>query len=252
MKHLHGPSQTDYQPSESFNQRLHVYSAAACAAGVGLFALTQPAAGEIVYTPADITISVQKLHSYALDLNNDGTTDFFINATSRESVDQSGGTTRIVAKPAQNSNGVAGYGINAVALKAGQPIGSPHKFSGFFMASVFTFIGTEFNFRGQWANVKDRYLGLKFQIDGQTHYGWARLTVGEIQLTAELTGYAYETTPNTPIVAGKTSGTAAAVAPVNMPGTRTDALGATLGALALGAPSLEVWRREEQAAHQIA
>jgi hypothetical protein len=55
---------------------------------------------------------------------------------------------------------------------------------------------------------KQAYLGLKFTIKGQVHYGWARL--GYISANhpakAKLTGYAYETIPNKPIVAGKTHG----------------------------------------------
>ena len=54
---------------------------------------------------------------------------------------------------------------------------------------------------------KTVYLGLKFQIKGKTHYGWARLNVevSKTTITATLTGYAYETIPNKPILAGKTS-----------------------------------------------
>ncbi len=63
---------------------------------------------------------------------------------------------------------------------------------------------------GDWNNVKDRYLGLKFKIQGKgkIHYGWARLNVRDHghYITATLTGYAYETIPNKPIIAGKTKG----------------------------------------------
>ena len=244
------PSAANLQFSEHFNHRLQSYSIAAGAAGVGLLALAQPANAEIVYTPANITISARALHSYSLDLNQDGTVDFLINATSRESIDQSGGTSRIIARPAQG-NGVVGFGGHASALNAGQPIGAGRRFFGYMLASLFTFIGTEFQFHGLWANVKNRYLGLKFQIDGQTHFGWARLSVGGDPLTAKLTGYAYETTANAPIVAGKTSGTDAAPQPSGMPVLPTAAPGATLGALALGAPSLDFWRRRETVMDQI-
>jgi hypothetical protein len=64
---------------------------------------------------------------------------------------------------------------------------------------------------GVWANITKRYLGLKFRVkNGPTQYGWARLNVscgtknGEVR--GILTGYAYETIPNKPITAGKTSG----------------------------------------------
>ena len=50
------------------------------------------------------------------------------------------------------------------------------------------------------------YLGLMFQINGETHYGWALLSVENTKkgLLVKLSGYAYETTPGTPINAGQT------------------------------------------------
>jgi hypothetical protein len=53
---------------------------------------------------------------------------------------------------------------------------------------------------GPWAHLKNRYLGLKFQTKGQTHFGWARLStkIGFGGATGILTGYAYETIPDKP------------------------------------------------------
>ena len=61
--------------------------------------------------------------------------------------------------------------------------------------------------RGYWLNGKKQFLGLKFTIAGQTHYGWARLTTGvdTCKVKAVLTGYAYESEPDTPILTGATS-----------------------------------------------
>jgi hypothetical protein len=242
------PSRSRHQSSEQFDHRLHMYSVAAGAAGVGLLALAQPANAEIVYTPANVTISTRGVSSYALDLSGGGTTDFFLSAISKESVDTSGGTSRIIARAAARGNAVVGYGGNAAALTAGQHIDAQRKYKGSMMASLHTFIGTEFTFRGQWVNVKDRYLGLEFQIDGQTHYGWARISVVGKTMTAKLTGYAYETTADTPVAAGKTSGTAVASRlPITAPVFQAEAHGASLGALAAGASSLSAWRREETA-----
>jgi hypothetical protein len=86
---------------------------------------------------------------------------------------------------------------------------------------------------GQWQDVQDRYLGLKFMIKGKAHYGWARLNVRcnptNNKITALLTGYAYETIDNETIVAGKTNGQDAALQP------------ASLGALAAGASAAQPW-----------
>jgi hypothetical protein len=241
------PARAGRQSSQSFNSRLKMYSVAAGAAGVGVLALAPPTQAEIAYTPTDVTITASRLHNYPLDLNNDGTPDFFIDATAHQSSHRSGVTSIIMVKPAVG-NGAAGYaGGSALALMAGQRIGSGRKFVGRLMATVFTFSESVVRYGGPWTKVKNRYLGLQFQIDGQTHYGWARLSVGGETLEAKLTGYAYETTPNTPIVAGKTSGTDRASAtkggaPFESPAN------ATLAALALGALALPFWRRQEMEA----
>ena len=63
---------------------------------------------------------------------------------------------------------------------------------------------------GPWVHVTNRYLLLKFTINGKFHYGWARLNVRvpyrEFELAVTLTGYAYETIPGKGIVADKTKG----------------------------------------------
>ncbi len=67
-------------------------------------------------------------------------------------------------------------------------------------------------------------------------------------MKATLSGYAYETEANTPIIAGKTSGTdESSSVPAGVFDTRRGLPSAMLGVLALGAPSLSVWRREETA-----
>jgi len=93
-------------------------------------------------------------------------------------------------------------------------------------------------------------VGLKFLVKGKVHFGWARIKriAGSSGFPASITGYAYETIPNKPIVTGKTKGSdeidiargsAVLVGPVRK--------SASLGLLALGAPALSVWRREESA-----
>jgi hypothetical protein len=99
-----------------------------------------------------------------------------------------------------------------------------------------------------WFNVKDRYLGFKFQIGGKTHYGWARLNarLQGSKITLVLTGYAYETIPGKAIIAGQTKGSenAGGAESIATPTASTDE-SATLGALAMGAPGLSIWRRKE-------
>lgn len=198
--------------SESIQAKLNMYALAASAAGVSALALAPAAQAEIVYTPAKQVIS--KNGVYNLDLNGDGTVDFLIQ---QWNFGLWASDNQLLADAAVG-NGVLGNERGAAALSSGASIGPKQNFvaggyNGQNMLSVthFTTGGTSY-VHGYWANIRNRYLGLKFQIAGETHYGWARLTVTRksFHFEALLTGYAYETTANTPIIAGQTSGEAAA------------------------------------------
>jgi hypothetical protein len=92
-------------------------------------------------------------------------------------------------------------------------------------------------YQGAWVNIKDRYLGFAFKIGEKIHFGWARLSTQHFcyECTAVIQGYAYETIPGKPIVAGDEGNvTEASLEP------------AGLGMLALGAPGVSLWRRESQ------
>jgi hypothetical protein len=235
-------TRTSAKHPNSTQQRLNSYALMAAAAGVGVVALTQPSQAKIVYTPTHHVIG--KNGRYKLDLNHDKITDITLVDTYGCNTDYCYG--RLSAIPA-GGNGVEGKkGFLSIpyayALKHGALIGPKEPFSGQLMAS--DNMGT----LGQWLNVTNGYLGLKFKINGKTHYGWARLTVTDKNavITAVLTGYAYETIPNKTIVAGQTKGPgdisieqadAALTVPTPEP--------AMLGLLAMGAPGLSIWRREE-------
>jgi hypothetical protein len=48
----------------------------------------------------------------------------------------------------------------------------------------------------------DAFIGLQFQLDGTTHYGWIEVNNSPNAAAGQVLGWAYETSPNTPIVAG--------------------------------------------------
>ena len=54
---------------------------------------------------------------------------------------------------------------------------------------------------GPWHGVQYGLLGLSFEINGQTHYGWIRMS-GVSQVSFILHDWAYETRPGVPIKAG--------------------------------------------------
>lgn len=231
-----------------------MYALAASAAGVGLIASTQSAEAKIIYTPAHVTI---RLHdSYKLDLNHDGIADFTILNTSYHNT--STWFYRLSEKAAQGNGVEASISHTfqqevAEALRPGARIPGNHAFyhKPALLASAVYNPGGTFS-GGNWVNVRDRYLGLRFKIKGQTHYAWARLTVqvSGTRVTGTLTGYAYETIPNKPIIAGETKA-AGDTNIIEQSTSRGDVRrSATLGELAAGSAALSAWRRELQTAQQ--
>ncbi len=202
-----------------FEHQLSMYALAASAAGVGLLALTSPAESKIIYTKAHKSIGPGiTLH---LDLNHDGIADFDLRDTLSTST-AGGEFGTLSALPDRKQNAVWGHTVPtrgyASALSARMRIGPKGQFlpdTG-FMANYSVSGGRHggerrpgnFSCTGPWANVTNRYLGLKFTINGKTHFGWARLNVSCAgpDVNATLTGYAYETVANRAILTGKESG----------------------------------------------
>jgi hypothetical protein len=257
MKRSRRAPATPFRFSPALQQQLNNYAFAASAAGVGLLALAQPADAKVVFTPVRQVIGYNGV--YNLDLDNDGTVDFLI-----QEWEQGFSSSNALLADAALGNAVQGTRFYAAALQAGASIGPNQKFvsdgpNGEVMVQIThtTTGGTSFVY-GQWVNVRNRYLGLKFQIDGQTHYGWARVSVQRqaYHLTATLTGYAYETTPNTGIKAGQTEDNAeissagsglpgrAAADSGAVAGNPRDSQPSSLGVLALGYETLTARRRQ--------
>ncbi|MGD0261234.1 MAG: PEP-CTERM sorting domain-containing protein [Verrucomicrobiota bacterium] len=120
--------------------------------------------------------------------------------------------------PASSLNGVIGIaadqfgGNNAVPLVAGQEIGPDAAGYQWFTSPTFgslltaTFDGGPEGplYEGYFTGLESGYLGLEFQQNGQTYYGWVRVGTPYAGLEAVwLYDYAYETVPNTPIFAGE-------------------------------------------------
>lgn len=227
MKSLGTPAST--QPSsDSFQKRLNTYALAATAAGIGALA-SAPADAEIVYTPAHVVIKVDDV--YNLDLNQDGITDFFLKNVNRCNTDQ---CFYNLFEKAQHGNAAmgtlafSGFPLFASALSAGAKIGPRQTFyKKVGWLATFYVGGGGYSSHGKWDNVKKRYLGLRFKINGEVHFGWARLNVQvlthPVRIIGTLTGYAYETDIDKAILAGQMTDAASTPAPT------------TLGHLALGA-----------------
>lgn len=235
--------------SGSLEQRLASYGLAATAAGAGLLAIAPPAEAQIVFTPAHVLIKPGS--SYNLDVNHDGATDFEFTNAVFSPLDSFYVTPFASSPSGQNGNGVE-VGFNQpflpAALSQGARIGPGRAFYGSCIGCASThevMAWIEPNGEGgDWINVSDRYLGFRIFVGGQAHFGWARfnMRVVNAEVAALLTGYAYEKTPNKPIIAGQTSGNGDDPDADDAPTSR-EVQPASLGALALGAEGLPLWRK---------
>jgi hypothetical protein len=219
--------------AQALHRDLAAYAIAASAAGVSMMALLQPSEAQIIYTPTNKTISSgEKL---LIDFNHDGVTDLVV----REfqcSLGTGFGADSLQAVPQRGGGGVVS-GSHAAALPMGSKIGGSRGFYNrpAFMA-IFTFYGVYYF--GSWAFAPTSYLGAKFSIDGEVHYGWARLKVLHTyrNITANLTGFAYETQPDRPIGAGDMGeNDADAQSGIQSSPTPSAKSTGSLGGLALGA-----------------
>ena len=217
-------SRKKFKISDSLNRQLNAYAQVASAAGVSVLALAGASEAKVVYTETyRVTHTGFPLY---IDLNQDGIKDFLLRTSFY--VGSSGLEIGLDASGYRNADNVvagrrfsrSGYFLSAAsALPAGARIGPKGNFSvrfPFMAVELFNGVASQYSDLGPWVGkgkgVKDRYLGLKFVVDGEVHYGWARVsvTLGHHRqfddVSGTLTGYAYETVPDKPIIAGQITG----------------------------------------------
>jgi hypothetical protein len=202
--------------SQSLRKKLEMYGLAAGVAGVSAAALGSAAQAEVVYTPLHKEV---KRGGVNLSLANDGVINFTVHYRFFGYADSDGllvyshGSNRVLGTSLRGlfaSNLAAGYKVGA----NGARFSTGAIFSSFFGPAklMYNCFGLSVpSCGGPWdKETANGYLGFKFLIKGDVHYGWARLSV-TVKNTDEfhvyLTGYAYETIPNKPIVTGQTCGT---------------------------------------------
>ncbi len=251
---------------------LRFYALAATAASVSVLALAQPAEGEVIITNKTIPIHANKL--VLLDLNGDGVNDFVF-ALSNYTLGNTIYNHLYVSQAHSPSFGdnVIGASYAASALLRGAKIGPGDRFirtyahygipiekSTLCTQNCGGKSGYSFDqgLSGKWGGGHpNRFIGVKFQIMGQTHYGWIRLTVTVKHkgtghgptgsFSATITEYGYESVANKSCDAGlpgaATSNVDHASAMPEQESARKT--GPALGMLAVGAEAMPLWRRDE-------
>jgi hypothetical protein len=181
-----------------------------------MLAVALPSEAKVVYTPAHVRIFPDK--RVPLNLDHAGKAEFTLKdtfSTTSAGFYREGALSVLPGETNEIWGHTTGSGLHyASALPAGVRVGNNGAFSAGARSLAYGGQeGTSIFCEGKWNDVKNRYLGLKFAIHGKVHFGWARLNVtcnvshaGRIH--ALLTGYAYETVPNKPIITCKTKGDA--------------------------------------------
>jgi hypothetical protein len=216
---------TKTELAQPLGERVTAYAVAAAAAGLGIMAGAQPAGAQIIYTPADVRFE----RGARLDINNDGVTDFSITGYLNQSVIS---WCSLFVKGAPG-NGVRGHD-SGIIWPARLAEDTEIAASRTFQRNRKTAMGVLFPRRYIWTlGIRQLwFLGLEFQIDGQAHYGWAAVLITDAVAPpgyrGVVKGYAYNTVPNQPILAGQRSDADFIEKVPPQP--------ATLGLLALGAP----------------
>ena len=173
---------------------------------------------QIVYTDVnpDTTFNSPS-GSYLLDVNNDGITDNWIrtrNFIARCS-SRGTGTYSLVNVSTYNNSGISNCGVvsNAsgdqiIPLNFSDLISSAQPFTNYSLDLRRILSGSTCNSAsGNWPNLSEKYLGLKFTFGVNTYYGWVRMQIDVTSSSASCTikDYAYNSIPNQPIRAGETS-----------------------------------------------
>ena len=220
------------QLSASLHKRLNAYALAASAAGVGFLALAQPAEARIIHKTLD---------AYPRYLFNPAEQSvppfvFWVGATYITGSISLEAVGFMPYRSAVSASAALGKNNDPACLRKGAPIGPGRTWGvgggAFSRGLLFTysrFRGGTRHHKGNFKFNRTDYLGFRFSISGNEHYGWVRIRVpanGKEKPDAHLIDYAYETIPNKSIIAGETHG-------------KDDA---TLGRLAQGASGLSAWR----------
>ncbi len=193
---------------KSLQNKLKSYSALAATV-----ATAGAAHAQIIYTDVNPDITVDSTsNSVDIDLDNGGVIDFSL-------IQQSGVTSAgsyaynavlTLPNPTTGVNAIAengSVGGGVIALNAALNLNDTIDASLTWVTdtvqfAAFVYPASASYTVGNWVGVTDKYFGLRFDLAGTTHYGWARFDVSADGTTAVLKDYAYDATANTAIPAG--------------------------------------------------
>lgn len=194
---------------KELQNRLSRYTVAAAA----VVAAASGATAQVVYTDvnpdytADDDNNANGFTAVFLDLNNDAAPDFILAA--RDTTIGANRTRFTLVAPYGTVNAVAGETPTAydyaLALNLNDAINNTLNWIAATNTMAYN-VASANPYNENWNGVTDKYLGLKFNVGANVHYGWARLDVQAIGDVWTLKDYAFNATPDAAINAGQTAG----------------------------------------------
>lgn len=242
---------TRHNTNQDFQRLWKQYAAAALGvAGVSALASAQAPVQHIIYTPANITVDTgaSRQTFISIDFNHDGIADLSMVASHFTDFFSGGGFAgygRLAL-----SQGPGGSAVVSNALPKGMIIDKGGAFKGGHQTIGYAVYGSyngvkSGSARGAFVKITNKYLGVRFQLNGQMHEGWIRMTLSTTgdRIKGTITGYAYDTVPNeTGLAAGQLGGRVGSTTATAKDSPET-ALPGSLGMLAAGASVIPYWRQ---------
>jgi hypothetical protein len=171
---------------------------------------------QVTYTDVNPDVVADSLNPYAIDFNNDATPDLIFGVQPLNGSFSSGGqnftyegafaygflpTGLSVVNPADSTSAVLDCGVS---ISQASPFGTS---SGAILGYAAIIQPINYPFAvGPWLGVNDKYLGFKFTVGNNNHFGWVRLSVAANAATITIKEYAFNATPDGAINTCQTSG----------------------------------------------
>jgi len=189
------------------------------------FCTTTAAFSQVVYTELTTPITINSTYAgegYNVDFNNDLTPELTIYANKADTV-IGGFIQAVITGVAVNTYGntyIAGTTqllgtetlLVADSINNVQSIGATQNYINSATPAFYPSVGlsvdaaqpsgTAITNVGKFRGVGYKYVGVRFEISGANHYGWIRVSCTTGSTSGTIHSYAYETTPNTSIIAG--------------------------------------------------
>lgn len=185
--------------NNKFRKKLNLYTAVA-----GVTAAAGSAQAQVIYTDVNPDTVIHNFESYLLDIDNNGQPEMNMEVIRYPGGDQQ---VRIGIQAVNATLGSLYQGSYPLpfALNNGDSVsGTTPGWVNGMVNSGTQYLAVIYNSQafGNWVGFNDRYLGIRFKIGQNTHYGWARLSVSATGDTLTIKDYAYQAIPDLGILAG--------------------------------------------------